>query len=51
MSRRIITALLRRDPDERPSATEAALMPLLILLAPKTWLEYETEVCEKDVNT
>eukprot|EP00112_Aurelia_sp_Birch-Aquarium-sp1_P023803 Seg724.9 transcript_id=Seg724.9/GoldUCD/mRNA.D3Y31 product="Serine/threonine-protein kinase PINK1 mitochondrial" protein_id=Seg724.9/GoldUCD/D3Y31 len=49
---RLIQLLLKRDPEERPSASEAAIMACLILHAPERWFKHVARSLpsEKDVN-
>ena len=47
----MIIALLRRDPRERPTADEAAAMPILIQYAPEGWMTDVSHVSETDANT
>lgn len=47
----MIRALLKRDPIERPTADEAASLPILIQYAPEGWMTDAFHVSETDVNT
>ena len=48
---RMALALLRRDPSQRPTAYEAAAMPILIQYAPGSWMMGSSLVSEEDINT
>ena len=48
---KVMHALLRRNPKQRATADEAAVLPILIQYAPNDWMLGSSMVSETDVNT